>query len=578
MINGKRFQWIEKEAHESTILYYSQRYNISKIIARCLINRGVQFEDVTGFLEPKVKDIMPDPFHLLDMRKAVNRIIDAIKNNQKIVVYGDYDVDGATSSALVKRYFEQIQFSNIEIIIPDRVKDGYGPNMNIFKSLVDRKIDLVITLDCGIVAFEVMEYAYNANLDVIIVDHHISTEKLPLSFAIINPNRMDQVSICKDCAAVGVSFFLIVALNKTLREENFFQRAGISEPNIIELLDLVALGTVCDVVRMSNINRAFIQTGLKVLRQRKNIGLTALCDTIGIRDIITEYHLGYIIGPSINAGGRVGESNLGAALLSSSNQDIALTISSRLHLYNQERKQLENQALNSAIQKAEVQISEGKKCIFVIGNWHIGIIGIVASRLNEKFGLPVIVATKSTDIYKASARSVKNVNIGAYILEAKDLGLVLEGGGHAMAAGFSCTNNQIQQLHTFLNEKLSHHTIEKYTSYDTTININEIDVSLCDEVYSISPFGNGNPCPKFVIQNFEISNIKVLKEQHISFLVKCQYTNKNIKAIFFRALEQYQEAYKCIANGSCKQLLFKINKNVWNGKVTPQIVIEDVSE
>lgn len=578
MITGKRFKWQQKDVFESTVLYYSQSYDISKIISRCLINRGVQFDDVKKFLEPRIKDIMPDPFHLLDMEKAINRIIYAIKNQQRIVVYGDYDVDGATSSALVKKYFEQIKFKNIEIIIPDRTKDGYGPNMGIFQNLVNKKIDLVITLDCGIVAFEVMEYAYNAGLDVIIVDHHISTEVLPMSFAIINPNRIDQISQCKDCAAVGIAFFLIVALNKTLREGSFFEKIGILEPNIIDLLDLVALGTVCDVVKMSNINRALIQTGLKVLRQRKNTGLAILCDTVGIHDLITEYHLGYIIGPSINAGGRVGESNLGAALLSSCNKDVAYEMALRLHLYNQERKNLENQALNSAIQEAEIQFSEGNKCIFITGKWHIGIIGIVASRLNERFGVPIIVATMVYDIYKASARSVRNINIGAYILEARKLNLLLEGGGHAMAAGFSCTENQVDKLHKFLNEKMYNHIIEKYITYDSFLNINEINISLCDDLSTMSPFGVGNSLPKFVMENFEISNVKILKEQHISFIVNCRYKTKSIKAIFFRAFENSKEVYNCITSGNCKRILFKVNKNIWNGKINPQLIVEDVSD
>jgi single-stranded-DNA-specific exonuclease len=310
-----------------------QKSGLSEIASRLLAAKNISLDEVENYLRPTIKYSLPDPFLLLDMDVAVKKIIQAIKSKQKIVVFGDYDVDGATSSALLKRFFAMAGIE-IEIYIPDRILEGYGPNVEALLNLKKSGADLVITVDCGTVAFEPLEAAYQAGLEVIVIDHHLGALEKPKAIAVINPNRLDEQFEHKNLAAVGVCFLLCVAVNKTLREENFYQENQLIEPQLLSLLDLVALGTICDVMPLTGLNRALVAQGLKIMKNRNNIGIRALCDVANLDEEPNSYHLGFVLGPRINAGGRVGKSDLGAKLLSSHDPEEAKEIATWLHSYN----------------------------------------------------------------------------------------------------------------------------------------------------------------------------------------------------------------------------------------------------
>lgn len=561
--------WKLQEADQREILTLIQRFELPEILARILVARGVNIENAHDFLHPLIKSLLPDPFHLLDMDKAVSRIIKAINSNENIVIFGDYDVDGATSSALINRYLRAIGTHSI-IYIPDRVDEGYGLNVDALLQLKKNGIDLCISVDCGTLAYQPIEEAKAFGLDIIVVDHHLGTEKLPSAVAVVNPNRLDESSPYTNLAAVGVSFLLIVALNRSLREQGFFTNK--KEPDLFDLLDLVALGTVCDVMQITGLNRAFVLQGLKVMSARKNVGLRILFDALGILEKPSVSRLGFSIGPCINAGGRIGEASLGARLLSTDNEEEAHSIALKLIDLNNARKVLENEALLEATTQAEKFTLLGVNFIMVSGNWHQGIIGIIASRLKEQFHLPTIVISLNNGIGKASCRSISGVDIGAAVLSAKFTSLIIEGGGHSMAAGFSIKGDKISDLHDFFTERFANSTNDKIIKADGIVTAKAINLSLWNQLQRLEPFGVGNPEPRFIIQGAKIRKPEVIGVDHI----KCFIADDNVmvKAIAFRSANT--ELGSAIMQGNVKSILGKISMNYWNGNEFVQFLIEDV--
>nr|MBP9692695.1 DHH family phosphoesterase [Alphaproteobacteria bacterium] len=374
-------RWVLRACDESHALTFMQKLGISPTLARFLTMRGHDLNSAPLFLEPSLRDHLPDPLLLKDMDKTIDRLVRAITSHEKIVVWGDYDVDGATSSALLSRFFKAIDHP-IAVYIPDRIKEGYGPNVTGVQKFISQGYTVMVTVDCGTTSFEALEAA--KGMDVIVLDHHAPEAKLPQAIAIVNPNRLDEneetTKVLGHLAAVGISFLCVVALNRALRNSGFY--AHKQEPNLMALLDLVALGTVCDVMPLTGLNRTFVAQGLKVMAKRKNLGLRALSDIGGIDGAPTPYHLGFVIGPRINAGGRVGESFLGSRLLSTESPEEAQQIAQKLDQYNKERRALEEEAL----EKAFLQVDPGSPAIIVDGKgWHEGVIGIIAGRLKEKF-------------------------------------------------------------------------------------------------------------------------------------------------------------------------------------------------
>ncbi|MDD9331258.1 MAG: single-stranded-DNA-specific exonuclease RecJ [Wolbachia sp.] len=560
--------WDLQEANQREILTLIQRFELPEVLARILVTRGINIENISDFLYPLMKSLLPDPFHLLDMDKAVLRIIKAINNNENIAIFGDYDVDGATSSALINRYLTSIGTHSI-IYIPDRIDEGYGLNTNALLQLKKNGVDLCISVDCGTLAYKPIGYAQNFGLDIIVIDHHLGTEKLPNAVAIVNPNRLDESSPYNNLAAVGVSFLLVVALSKSLREQGFFTNK--KEPVLFDLLDLVALGTVCDVMQITDLNRAFVSQGLKIMSARKNVGLRVLFDALGVLEKPSVSRLGFSIGPCINAGGRVGEASLGARLLSTEDEEEAHTIALKLIDLNNARKALEIGALSEAIIQAEKSAKSNAKFIMVSGNWHQGIIGIIASRLKEQFHLPTIVISLNNGIGKASCRSISGVDVGSAVLSAKFMNLIIEGGGHNMAAGFSIEEGKINDLHDFFTERFSDSVNEKILKADGIVTIKTINLSLWNQLQRLEPFGVGNPEPRFIIQGAKIRRPEIIGTDHI----KCFITDDNVmvRAIAFRSANT--ELGSAIMQGNVQAILGKISMNYWNGNEFIQFLIED---
>ena len=581
-------KWQAKPFDERTVLTIVQRQNISEILSKLLTARQIKLDEIDNFLNPKIKNILPNPFELGDMEVAVKALVKAIKTKKKITIFGDYDVDGATSVALLVRYLKNFQIE-AEIYIPDRILEGYGPNSQALLNLKKNGTDLVIMVDCGTVAFEPLQTAKKAGLEIVVIDHHLGVIEKPEAIAIINPNLLNEKFPHKNLCAVGVAFLFIVAINKTLREENFF--VNFSEPNLLDMMDLVALGTVCDVMPLTGLNRAFVASGLKVLQQRKNIGLRAICDNANLSNSPNSYTLGFVIGPRINAGGRVGNSSLGAKILSSDDESEVFEIAQKLEFHNQERKNFEAQALAQAIENLESSqnnFSKNDAIIFAVSDaWHQGIIGIMASRLKEIYNKPVAVLTidKKTSKAKGSCRSITGIDFGKEILKARLEGLLLDGGGHAMAGGFSVESAKIKDLHQFfcknLTTKVDEILQENLCEYDLALDLEQLNIDLIKELANLEPFGVGNPRPRFMLRNlYKIRANFVGKDQeHLSLVLTSKnslgFTNQ-IPAILFRAKQSKLTPILLeLKNSQPISVIGTIEINSWMGVEKLQLQIDD---
>jgi len=574
--NGKI--WQQKHINEHYVSELRSRLGISDLLAKILSSRALSLELAFSFLSSKIKHLLPDPFHLLDMDKAVNRTIEAILKQEKIYIFADYDVDGATSSALLKNIFRDLD-KNVDIYVPDRIEEGYGPTEYSFQKIKDSGAELVITVDCGTSSYQALKYAKKIGLDVIVIDHHISIDIPPEPVAIVNPNRIDETSDYTYLAAVGVAFLFATALLSSLKKQLGYTK---TLPNLMQYLDLVAIGTVCDVMPITNLNRAFVTQGLKVMKQRLNIGIKTLCDMAGIEEKLNCYHLGFVLGPRINAGGRVGKSSLGANLLSSLLQSEASELSSELEKHNNERKVIELIMIDEAMSIAENQ--NDQKLLFIVGDrWHAGVIGIIAGKLKEKFNKPVAVIALVDGIGKASCRSIKGIDFGAKIIEAKNQELILTGGGHAMAAGFTVAENKLPELQQFLYtlfendfKNLPPHEIEEYEEELTTSSIN---LDFMDELATLEPFGNGNPDPIFKFSNLFVLKADVIAGKHIRCLLapsKDAFGSKAISAIVFNVVPGSIEKILMNPKPSRINVLGSLKINFWKEQKRIQLQIKDV--
>lgn len=557
-------------------LYQHHQYLLP--ICEMLASRGVSLEAAPYFLEPKLKDFLRDPFVLKDMSQAVSRVVSAIKFKERITIFGDYDVDGATSTALLIRFFRMLGVE-VNFYIPDRVEDGYGPSVATFEKVIASGCDLIITVDCGTLAFEPIEYANAKGVDVIVIDHHAAHENLPKAVAVVNPNRTDESDdFFKNLAAVGVSFLTCYAVVKRLKEEGFFQQ--VVEPNLMELLDLVALGTVCDVVGLTNLNRAFVRQGLRVMSQSQNTGIQCLARVLNISlSEVSAYHLGFVVGPRINAGGRIGESTLGATLLSCENEVEATEIANRLNVLNEERRSLQDITL----QQAEQQVVEDKPVVLVSSDeWHQGVIGIVAGRLKDTYHKPTFVFSvdPQTRVCKGSARSISGFDVGACIHKCEDAGLILQGGGHAMAGGLSVDERKLPELEQFIGELFLQETSEadraKRIVYDAEAPLESVTFDLIDQLEQLAPFGSGNPTPKFLISNVYLKKVLVLKEAHVRCFFESPLSKKRIDGMAFNAFTTNLGAFLNKMQGKSLSVLCTIKQDVWNGQRNIKLFIEDV--
>lgn len=571
-------QWVKREGDERLAITLAQRLNISPLSAQVLAARGVEMETAQQFLHPTLRDLLPDPSGFKGMSEAVTRICDAIVNKEKIAIFGDYDVDGATSSSVLKRFFNAINVPAL-IYIPDRIKEGYGPNVDAFDVLKAQGVDLVITVDCGTTSFEPLTHAQTIGLDVVVVDHHEAEVSLPPAVAVINPKRLDESGEFGYLAAVGMAFILVVGLNRGLRERDYFKTAQIKEPDIRNLLDLVALGTVCDVVPLKGVNRAFVTQGLKVMAQRQNAGLVALSEVASINEKLSSYHAGYVLGPRVNAGGRVGESWLGSELLTTDNPHRASEIAQRLDLYNKERQELEQIVLDDAI--VQVEKTEQKSFVVATGQgWHPGVIGIVASRLKERYSLPAAVIAFEDGVGHGSARSVTGVDLGSLVIAARQKGLLVKGGGHAMAAGFTVNQSDLADFMAFMNERISsqikeNNVLPTYAA-DSIISLQAATPALVEELEDIGPFGAGNPQPRFVLSHSRIIKADVVGRDHVRCVLGDQHGGQ-LKAIAFRALDTDLGQGILAAVGKTLHIAGRLKLDTWGGYTSVQLLIDDAA-
>ena len=575
-LSGK--SWILKQFNQEDLNFIKDNYSLDEITSKLLSIRKIKKEEINSFLNPLIKNFLPNPNILLDMEKATSRTFQTILNGDKIGIFGDYDVDGATSTALLGNYLSELNL-NYEIYIPDRKKEGYGPSIKSFKELIDKGVKLIFTVDCGTLSFEAINFAKENNIDVIVLDHHQSEVKLPEAFSIINPNRFDDNSDLKYLCAAGVAFIFLVSLNRELRKKDWFLQNKIKEPNLINYLDLVTLGTICDVVPLKGLNRAFVKQGLKIIKSKKNLGIKTLLDICKIETNPTIYHLGFMLGPRINAGGRVGKCSHGANLLLGKNPKSSFKLASELDQYNKERQILEKDLLQKILNETK-DYSNDPVLILSGKNWHEGIIGIVAARLKDKFNKPVILISIEGDTGKASARSIVGFDIGSIIISATQDNILLKGGGHKMAGGFSIKVEKIDEFKKFvfkkfktINEDLSK---DKPLFLDSIISPSAVNLEFFNKVSLLSPFGSGNPEPRFVIEDVKTINGKIVGEKHIKSILVGK-DGSSIKTIAFNAIGGDLGEYLLKKNNKLFNIAGKLSLNEWKGQSNVEFIIDDIS-
>ena len=574
-VNGKN--WISKEFDSENIDFLKTNYFLDEVVAKLLSIRKINKNNVKSFLNPSIKSSLPNPFILKDMDKAIDRTLTSITQKEKIGIFGDYDVDGATSTAILGKYFRLLKIK-FEIYIPDRKTEGFGPNEKAFLEFIKKKVNLIYTVDCGTLSFEPMNFAKKNNIDVIILDHHQSEIKLPNAYSIVNPNRFDDKSELNYLCAAGVCFLFLIALNKRLRDLNWFESNNINEPDLLNILDLVSLGTVCDVVPLIGLNRAIVYQGLKVLKKKNNLGLKTLIESNNIENTITAYHLGYILGPRINAGGRVGKSSHGANLLLNNNSQESFKLASELNNYNKERQILEGDLLNEILNIDYQNYSE--PVVILHGeNWHEGVIGIIAARVKEKFNKPTIIISVDNKIGKGSARSIHGFDIGSAIIAAVQNNLLVKGGGHKMAAGFTIDMSKIQEFKDFILGKFKSINMKledkKKYYYDIVIAPSAVNINFFEKINLLAPFGSGNSEPRFLIQDLKVVNSKIVGEKHIkSVLIGSDAST--VKTISFNSVETNLSSYLLKKNKNLN-IVGKLSLNEWRGQKNVEFIIDDIS-
>jgi len=575
-VTGKN--WIFKKYDNLEAKKLSEDYLLSEIVAKLLSIRKKNIENIDLFLDPKIKNFLPNPFHLKDMKNAVERTYYSIINKQTLGIFGDYDVDGATSAALLSKYFTSIK-QKIHTYIPDRKNEGYGPNIPAFEKLINLGSKIIFSVDCGTLSYEPINFAQKKKVDVIVLDHHQSDVKLPNACAIINPNRFDESSNLKYLCAAGVCFVYLIALNKKLRDSGWFEDSKIKEPNILNFLDLVSLGTVCDVVPLIGLNRAIVKQGLKVIKNRSNLGLKTLYDLCKIESQPSTYDLGFKLGPRINAGGRVGKSSHGVELLLSNDPSSAYQIALDLEKFNKERQTIEF----ILIQKIENEVKklDNQPVLLLDGeNWHEGVIGIVASRIKDKYNKPTIIISKEGSIGKGSARSIVGFDIGQNIIKAVQSGILLKGGGHKMAGGFSIKKEKISKFKDFLIknfEKENPNTSKNFNLYlDSAIAPSALNEEFYENINSLAPFGSGNNEPKFVIENLNIINSKFVGNNHIKSLLLGN-DGSVLNTFTANAKDGPLEPFLNKSNKKKINIAGKMMMNEWSGKRNIEFIIEDIS-
>ena len=574
-VTGKN--WELGKENNRKILQLCETHSISQTLSKLLVLRNIDVNDVNNFLYPEIDKFINSLNQLKGMNDGVSFIYDQIINYKVIGIFGDYDVDGASATSLLINFFKCIKV-NYEFFIPDREIDGYGPTKNSFEKLIKKNVNSIITVDCGTVSFDAINFAKNKNINTLVIDHHQSETRLPEAFSIINPNRFDDSSGLNNLCATAITYFFIFSLLKKLESSNWINKNNIEKPKLFDYLDLVALATICDVVPLNGINRALVKKGLEIINKKKNIGLNELSSISNINEEINSYHLGFLLGPRINAGGRLGQPTLGTKLLSTSDKSLAIEISKQMNDLNDKRKTIESIHLDE-VRKLAKKYKNDDVLVLYKKDWNEGVMGILASRIKEEFKKPTLILTKSKDKVKCSARSIYGFNIGLEIMNCITLNTIISGGGHKMAGGFTMLYKNISKLrtylnHSFKNKKINTNILNKIF-IDSRILINSISEDLYKEINLLAPYGSGNPSPNFLIEDLLVSKFFILKEKHISCILS-DTNGKYINCIAFNSVGTEIGQYISNKNKKKIDIVGKLSENVWNGKKKIQFIIKDV--
>jgi single-stranded-DNA-specific exonuclease len=577
-LTGRR--WRTREAELGLVEAFRRRFSLPEIAARLLAARGVPLDEGEAFLTPTLKTHFPDPSSFADMDEAARVIEDAIVAGRPCAVLADYDVDGGSSAAQLVRYF-RARGRELKIYVPDRMKEGYGPSVLAFERLKADGVELVITVDCGAAAEAPLNAAAGLGLDVVVLDHHLMSGPPPRARAVVNPNRLDDTSGQGHLTAAGVVLVTLAAVNREARRRG---SPGANHlPDLIQMLDLAAIGTVCDVAPLTGFNRAIVSQGLKVLRNGKNIGLTALAESAGRKGVPTVYDFGFILGPRINAGGRVGDASLATRLLSTEDTEEAHELAATLEALNQERRQREAEMLADAETAALAEAE--KRAVVIVGShrWHPGVIGIAAGRLKDRLLKPTIVlgGVSEHEPAKGSGRSTPGVNLGAAVAAAKEAGLLINGGGHAAAAGLTVEWDRVEALKDFLSERLEGELAAaageaRALTIDAVGGVGAIDVALVDAVERIGPYGQGHPEPVFALSDVRIAFAKLVKEDHVRFTLE-DARGARVGGIAFRAMKSALGEALMKREGTFHAAV-RVKRNEWNDTVRAEVEIVDLAE
>lgn len=574
--------WRRRPADEAVVRDHQLRHDLAEPLARALASRGVGPEGAVDFLSPTLKAQFPDPSSFQDMDLAASILVDAVERERPLAVFADYDVDGASSAAQLVRWFRAMG-RDLPIYVPDRIIEGYGPSPAAFRRLKDQGAELVITVDCGAAAHDALVAARDMGLDVVVVDHHLMRGEPPPAAALVNPNRPDDTSGQGHLAAAGVTFVLLAALNREARKRGLF--ATRPEPDIRQWLDLAAMGAFCDVTSLTGFNRAIASQGLRVMSGWANPGLKALLDVAKGQGPATSFHAGFILGPRINAGGRIGRSDLGARLLSTDDPREAADLAAELDALNASRKEVEKDVIDQAVAFIENDSNQDPDApvLVVAGDgWHPGVVGIAAARLRERYRKPVIVigVDRPSDTGKGSGRSQPGVNLGRAVQAAFDEGLLLAGGGHAMAAGLTVRPSGIPELRAFLCEQLAAEMIDAAAAdaveIDALVSPGGATRGLWADFQRLAPFGPGNPEPVFAIADARVERPMMLKGGH----VRCTLTDASggrLKAVAWRAGET-ELGDRIMAGGAGLHVVGRLKPDDWQGRESVELEIEDAAD
>lgn len=582
-LSGRRWLARLDAAGEREALAIAQAHGLSDGLARVLAGRSVTAGATALFLEPTLRETMPDPATLRDMDRAVERLAAAVRGRERIAVFGDYDVDGATSAALLALYLRAFGLDP-RIHIPDRITEGYGPNVEAIRMLAADGATLLVTVDCGVASHEPLAEAKRLGLDAIVLDHHLAGETLPAAEAIVNPNRQDDLSGLGRLAACGVVFMTLVALNRRLREEGAAPASR--PPDLMGLLDIVALGTVADVVPLTGLNRAFVRQGLKVMRGRSRVGLAALMDAAGLKEPPEAHHLGFLLGPRINAGGRIGDAALGARLLTCDEPAEAARIAAELDRLNRERQTLEQATLAQAEDMARAEDHRGaERPVVLVGSadWHPGVVGLVASRLKDRLQRPAVAIAWDREKGQGtgSARSLPGVDLGRAVKAAVDRGLILKGGGHAMAAGLTLAPDQVDALRDFLDGSLGDPVAAAREAsgltLDGALSAGALTPELAGEIARAGPFGQGNPEPIFALPHHQLIEVNPAGASHLRLRLRAP-DGATASAIAFRAAGQPLGDALRAALGRPLHLAGCLHLDRWGGRERVDLRVIDAAE